>query len=192
MVDYETYLHRELPRHVHQNVKEAVRGDTQINEAHLIGNLVNIIHDCEDKIFESYIETSDRKDSMEGLGIQSLDPFQSLTVAEDTTYYSEIPDAAFHRPSSEFISEDRSLFGSSTASTVPSTVPPTPGEMIFSDSAYTSEIASSTTSPDHGRRDLNKYSLPQYFRVEDVENIREADLYSYEELDEAFAWSQVF
>lgn len=181
-----------------RSIEDAVRRDTQIKEAHLIGKLVNIIHDCEGKLFQSYFEKTDRDDGMKGLGILSINPFQSSAVVKDTVHHhSEILDAAFHQPPSQYIGNYRSLLRSSSlpsAPASPSAVPTTPGEMVFSDSGCASEITSTMTSPDPGRRgtDLSKYSLPRDVRGKDVRSIREADLYSYDELDEAIAWSQVY
>jgi hypothetical protein len=180
---------------INRGIEDAVRRDTQIKQPHLIADLVNIIHDYENKTFESYFETGDRRNSMEVLDIQSLNPFQSSTGFKDTVHqHPEILDAAFHQPYSQYMGNYRPPLRSSTTSPAPSTVSTTPGEMIFSDSGCASEAASTTTSPDPGRRgiDLNKYSLPKDLKAGDTRNVRDEDLYSYDELDEEIAWSQVF
>ncbi|EHL02835.1 putative Resistance to glucose repression protein 1 [Glarea lozoyensis 74030] len=55
--NYEDYIRRELPRLVRSNIESVVRHETQPLEAALIGNLVSIIQDCQDRVFRSYRET---------------------------------------------------------------------------------------------------------------------------------------
>jgi hypothetical protein len=201
LVEYESYIHRELPRLVHRSIDDAVRRDSQPKEAHLIGNLVSIIHDCQEKVYQSYVEMTDRddnNDSIKGLGIMSTNPFQTSNVSIDSSsehHHSELLDAAFQPPPSQYISSYRSSLQSSTvssASECPSIAPTTPGEMVFSDSGHASEIASTMTSPNPSRRgtDANKYSLPRDVRGKDARPVRELDL--YDELDEAISWSRAY
>ncbi|KAH6675858.1 putative resistance to glucose repression protein 1 [Halenospora varia] len=55
--NYEEYIRRELPRLVRSNIEEVVRRETQPLEAALIGSLVGIIQDCQDRVFRAYRET---------------------------------------------------------------------------------------------------------------------------------------
>lgn len=57
LADYEDYIRRELPRLVRSNIEEVVRRETQPLEAALIGSLVGIIQDCQDRVFRAYRET---------------------------------------------------------------------------------------------------------------------------------------
>jgi hypothetical protein len=54
LANYEEYARRELPRLVQSSVEEIFRRDLQPLEASLIGNLVGIIQDCQDRLFRSY------------------------------------------------------------------------------------------------------------------------------------------
>jgi hypothetical protein len=156
--------------------------------------MVNIIHDCEDNLFQSYFETA--IPGSKGLGILSIDAFHSSTGAEEDHHHSEILNAAFHQPPSQNMSDYRSSLQSSTISSSPaspsSAVPATPHEMVFSDSGYASQTTSTKTSPDPSRRgtDSSKYSLPREVVGKDGRSIREVDLYEYDELDEAVAVSK--
>jgi hypothetical protein len=62
---YEAYIRAELPRLVRFNIEEVVRRDMQLLEASLIGNLIGIIRDCQDRVFRSYRETQRRRDEVE-------------------------------------------------------------------------------------------------------------------------------
>jgi hypothetical protein len=65
LADYEAYIRAELPRLVRSNIEEVVRRDMQPLEASLIGSLVGIIRDCQDRVFRSYRETQKRRDEVE-------------------------------------------------------------------------------------------------------------------------------
>jgi hypothetical protein len=65
LADYEAYIRAELPRLVRFNIEEVVRRDMQPLEASLIGSLVGIIRDCQDRVFRSYHETQRRRDEVE-------------------------------------------------------------------------------------------------------------------------------
>jgi hypothetical protein len=65
LADYEAYIRAELPRLVRFNIEEVVRRDMQPLEASLIGSLVGIIRDCQDRVFRSYRETQRRRDQVE-------------------------------------------------------------------------------------------------------------------------------
>lgn len=54
LANYEDYMRRELPRLVRTNIEDVVRRDMQPLEAALIGNLVGIIQDCQDRLFRGY------------------------------------------------------------------------------------------------------------------------------------------
>jgi hypothetical protein len=54
LVNYESYIRRELPRLVRSSIEEVVRREMQPFEASLVGNLVGIIQDCQDRVFRSY------------------------------------------------------------------------------------------------------------------------------------------
>lgn len=195
LADYECYIHRELPRAVQRNIEITVRRDSQPEEAHLVGNLVNIIHDCEDKLFQSYFEETDRV--MRSLGILSMDPSQSSTVSKTEHHRSEILDAAFHQSPSQYLSSDRSSVRSSTISSAPqstSSAPPsTPRDRGVCDSGYASEITSTTSlTPSRRDKDVNKWSLPKDVKGKDGRSIREMDLYDYDAVDEALAWASVY
>jgi hypothetical protein len=64
LADYEAYIRAELPRLVRFNIEEVVRRDMQPLEASLIGSLVGIIRDCQDRVFRSYRETQRRRDEL--------------------------------------------------------------------------------------------------------------------------------
>jgi hypothetical protein len=54
LVDYEEYPRRELPLMVNSEIEEAVRREMQPYRDSLIGNLVGIIQDCQDRVFHAY------------------------------------------------------------------------------------------------------------------------------------------
>jgi hypothetical protein len=65
LANYEEYARRELPRLVQSSIEEIVRRDLQPLEASLIGNLVGIVQDCQDRLFRSYRETRAAAGEME-------------------------------------------------------------------------------------------------------------------------------
>ena len=136
-----------------------------------------------------------------GLGIISMNPFQSSSVSKDPGFehhHSELLDAAFQQPPSQYASSYISALkarDSTASSVVGSPSLATPGEMVFSDSGYTSGITSTMTSPDPSRRgtDTNKYSLPRELKGKNPATMREWDIYDeIDEVDEAVSWSRVF
>jgi hypothetical protein len=195
LAHYESYIHRQLPRLVRQSIEEAVRRDVRPTEASLIKSLVSVIHDCQDRIFQAYIEMADREDSIRALGIRSKDPFRSSTLSKDTEHqHSLLLDAAFQQPPSQEMGSNRPSLRSSLLSSSPhsaSVTPITPSEMDFSGSSA-SDITSSCSTPSQVGSDLNKYSLLRDMRDEHLRSVNKLNLFEYDELDEALAWSQVY
>ena len=196
LAQYECYIHRELPRAVHRSIEEAVRCESQPREAQLIGNLVNIIHDCEDKLFQSYFDETNLV--MKSLGIHSVEPFTSSTGPKASSlHHSEILDAAFHQPPTQHIGDYRSSLRSSPEPSAPqspsSVTPTTPRDTIFSKSAILSEVATTIPSPDSTRRDahVSKWPSPEETRIKDGRSLYENDFYDYDEIDEAIAVSTI-
>jgi hypothetical protein len=64
LANYEEYLRRELPLMVRSEIEEAVRREMQPYRDSLIGNLVGIIHDCQDRVFHAYREGLDMETDM--------------------------------------------------------------------------------------------------------------------------------
>src|SRR6201999_4572592 len=59
LANYEEYLRRELPLMVRSEIEEAVRREMHPYRDSLIGNLVGIIQDCQDRAFRAYREGLD-------------------------------------------------------------------------------------------------------------------------------------
>ncbi|KAF4632584.1 hypothetical protein G7Y89_g5539 [Cudoniella acicularis] len=143
--NYEDYIRRELPRLVRTNIEEVVRRETRPLEAALIGSLVGIIQDCQDRVFRAYRETQ----GMETDGMTSpktLDTIASSSTAQpenvwtpttQTQQDSGLLDAAFHAPSPTSTEHqdpvpDFQRFRSSIESEKPNNH----ATLVFSDSGY--------------------------------------------------------
>ena len=105
LADYEEYARRELPRLVQSSIEEIARRELQPLEASLIGNLVGIIQDCQDRLFRSYRETRAGDDEMESPPVfesePTISPRASMAVtnhasnSQDGHQWSESLDAMF-------------------------------------------------------------------------------------------------
>jgi hypothetical protein len=99
--NYEDYIRRELPRLVRSNIESVVRRETQPLEASLIGSLVSIIQDCQDRVFRSYREA-------QGIEHERSTPARPSTTSPSDTLNRQDPhdfrddldflDAAFQSP----------------------------------------------------------------------------------------------
>ncbi|RDL29978.1 uncharacterized protein BP5553_10605 [Venustampulla echinocandica] len=102
LANYEGYLRRELPRLVRSNIEEVVRRETQPLEAVLVGSLVGIIQDCQDRVFRAYRETQGFDPSISTPSIATLTstPLPEAICTEDTQARAESDflDAAFQAP----------------------------------------------------------------------------------------------
>ncbi|TVY28038.1 Resistance to glucose repression protein [Lachnellula hyalina] len=140
LANYEEYIRRELPRLVRSNIEEVVHRETQPLEASLIGSLVGIIQDCQDRVFRAYRE---RQGVDPDMVTQAISPASNnmsrslprVTWAEDWAAYSlplqsNFLDAAFEAPlRTEQPALDLSRLGQAEQ----------PRRDIFSDSGYASE-----------------------------------------------------
>lgn len=85
LANYEDYMRRELPRLVRTNIEDVVRRDMQPLEAALIGNLVGIIQDCQDRLFRGYRQ-------MRGEGTEaSASPMMDLASASFSSASNQHP-----------------------------------------------------------------------------------------------------
>lgn len=88
LANYEEYMRRELPRLVRNNIEDVVRRDMQPLEAALIGNLVGIIQDCQDRLFRGYRQ-------MRGEGtdasVSPAVPSLSFSPSFDESQISNVP-----------------------------------------------------------------------------------------------------
>src|SRR5271168_53598 len=90
LAGYEDYIRRELPRLVRSNIEEVARRDMQPLEASLIGSLVGIIQDCQDRVFRAYRE-SQRVD--EGIEVPPTEDLAaSISPSQSDFTGDEIPD----------------------------------------------------------------------------------------------------
>jgi hypothetical protein len=132
--NYEDYIRRELPRLVRSNIESVVRRETQPLEASLIGSLVSIIQDCQDRVFRSYREA-------QGIEHEARTPARSSTASPSIAIPSHDPhdfrddldflDAAFQSPATSMSQATPSF------QQLDSVVRP---EVLgFSDSGYASE-----------------------------------------------------
>jgi len=95
LANYEDYMRRELPRLVRTNIEDVVRRDMQPLEAALIGNLVGIIQDCQDRLFRGYRQ-------MRGEGTDaSASPMMDLATASfsSASNQNSMPSNDFHQQS---------------------------------------------------------------------------------------------
>ncbi|TVY48990.1 Resistance to glucose repression protein [Lachnellula occidentalis] len=140
LANYEEYIRRELPRLVRSNIEEVVHRETQPLEAALIGSLVGIIQDCQDRVFRAYRERQGVDPEMVTQAISppsnNMSPsVPRMTWAADWGAYSlplqsNFLDAAFEAPlRTEQPALDLSRFGQAEQ----------PRQDIFSDSGYASE-----------------------------------------------------
>lgn len=98
LANYEEYARRELPRLVQSSVEEIVCRDLQPLEASLIGNLVGIVQDCQDRLFRSYRETRAVSDEMESRLVFESQPI--ISPGASTVIINHVSDSQDeHRPS---------------------------------------------------------------------------------------------
>ncbi|TVY20619.1 Uncharacterized protein LARI1_G001289 [Lachnellula arida] len=148
LADYEEYIRRELPRLVRSNIEEVVHRETQPLEAALIGSLVGIIQDCQDRVFRAYRERQGVDPDMVTQAISppnnnnNMSPMPRVTWTEDWAAYSlplqsNFLDAAFEAPlRTEQPTLDLRLGQAEQ-----------PRRDIFSDSGYASEPRCSCQGP---------------------------------------------
>ena len=149
LANYEDYIRRELPRLVRSNIEEVVRRETQPLEAALVGSLVGIIQDCQDRVFRAYRETQGVDPEMVDQAISSPPSNPSspqmpqVTWAEDwganrLPFQSNFLDAAFEAPvRTEQPAPDLGELGKAEQ----------PRQEVFSDSGYASEPRCSCQGP---------------------------------------------
>ncbi|EPE26352.1 hypothetical protein GLAREA_02264 [Glarea lozoyensis ATCC 20868] len=144
--NYEDYIRRELPRLVRSNIESVVRHETQPLEAALIGNLVSIIQDCQDRVFRSYRETQGFDHDMTSPVLPSTtSPSESRLTQETPDFRDDLDflDSAFHAPatSSTQAMPSFSQFDSLLR----------PEALMFSDSGYSEPICYCTVACSCGK-----------------------------------------
>lgn len=147
LANYEEYMRRELPRLVRTNIEDVVRRDMQPLEAALIGNLVGIIQDCQDRLFRGYRQM--RGEGTEASTSPMMDlasvPFSSasnstrISPPEHLQQQSHLLESSFQAPppASSNLATEAPLIHPDRAGNLhhqPSL------DMILSDSGYASEL----------------------------------------------------
>jgi hypothetical protein len=149
LANYEDYIRRELPILVRSNIEEIVHRELQPLEASLIGSLVGIIQDCQDRVFRVYRET-------QGMDIEigmppsisiensfSFTPhtpndeaYSNATEGQPLDQKSEFLDATFQPPASR---GSGSIFPEILENENQNGLIRSSGDMVTSDSGYATE-----------------------------------------------------
>lgn len=151
LAGYEDYIRRELPRLVRSNIEEVASRDMQPLEASLIGSLVGIIQDCQDRVFRAYRQTQNLDDdvamprSEDRSALVSPKPLDS--TEDEVPRHSlgsyperlEFLDRVFQPPLAQVAETGGPIF-ESTASLSGVPGQSAPSDMMFSDSGYVSEL----------------------------------------------------
>jgi hypothetical protein len=107
LLGYEDFIRRELPHLVRSNIEDIARRDMQPLEASLIGSLVGIIQDCQDRVFGAYREAQRVDDEIEippsedNAALAQLDPAEDGMLRQSLNSYSlhsEFLDMVFEPP----------------------------------------------------------------------------------------------
>ncbi|KAG9233783.1 putative resistance to glucose repression protein 1 [Amylocarpus encephaloides] len=132
--NYENYIRRELPRLVRSNIESVVRRETQPLEAALIGNLISIIQDCQDRVFRSYRETQGISHQISTPLPATMPPTEALWASDATEFREDLDflDAAFQAP------QTTSALATPSFQQLDGCI--RPNTLIFSDSGYASEL----------------------------------------------------
>lgn len=149
-------MRRELPRLVRTNIEDVVRRDMQPLEAALIGNLVGIIQDCQDRLFRGYRQargegtqasaspdvpslsfasTASDVQTSPSLGITEHEQQQQSQLLQAAFQYPPLSNLDLPQP--DFTQQDMSMNMNTNINTLhhqPSL------DMILSDSGYASEL----------------------------------------------------
>ena len=148
LANYEDYIRRELPRLVRSNIEEAVRREMQPFEASLISNLVEIIQDCQDRVFKSYRETQGISDEIQMPPSIDCEASNSSTILDGGEGPSSRPIGRSSHPQSTFLDtifeppapqSTHSISPSFTTNNSDGPLPRLANDMIPSDSGYSSE-----------------------------------------------------
>jgi hypothetical protein len=105
LANYEEYIRRELPLMVRSEIEDAVRREMQPYRDSLIGNLVGIIQDCQDRVFRAYREGLDAEEDVRlppSIDADDPEPLQNhpdqrqniLKLQEESNFL----DAVFNHP----------------------------------------------------------------------------------------------
>jgi hypothetical protein len=148
LANYEDYIRRELPRLVRSNIEEAVRREMQPFEASLISNLVEIIQDCQDRVFRSYREAQGISDEIQMPPSIDCEASGSSTLPDNGEGPSSRPlDQNSHQQSNFLETIFEPPAPQSSESMLPPLTAKDPGsdftrassDIILSDSGYSSE-----------------------------------------------------
>jgi hypothetical protein len=139
--NYEEYIRRELPLMVRSEIEEAVRREMQPYRDSLIGNLVGIIQDCQDRVFRAYREGLDAEGDMRlppSIDVGDLDllqnrPDQRQNIAK-LQEESDFLGAVFNHPPP--IQDTGGFFDPMPNQTLSFSA----DNHVFSDSGYASEM----------------------------------------------------
>jgi len=147
LASYENYIRRELPRLVRSHIEEAVRREMQPLEASLISSLVEIIQDCQDRVFRSYRETQSRSRELQIPPIADDEALVSSTLLDNRDESNlRLVDQGFN-PQSNFFNAIFETPSRSSESIAPAlagndyrgNLVIQSGDMFLSDSGYSSE-----------------------------------------------------
>jgi hypothetical protein len=149
LANYEDYIRRELPRLVRSSIEEVVRRETQPLEASLIGSLVGIIQDCQDRVFRSYHEMRGVDDvqiemppSIEsesaGVNVASVNRYEMIGIAQlpHVNLPSDFLDAVFKAPPAR---NSEALTPMLRNDEMQNNLSGLAGDLMISDSGYGSE-----------------------------------------------------
>ncbi|CZR55765.1 uncharacterized protein PAC_05653 [Phialocephala subalpina] len=145
LANYEDYMRRELPRLVRTNIEDVVRRDMQPLEAALIGNLVGIIQDCQDRLFRGYRQMrGEGTDASVSPAVPSLSFSPSFDGSQTSNApnlqgQSQLLESAFQHPPPSNLEIQPQVFNLNQ--TRMSNLHHEPSlDMILSDSGYASEM----------------------------------------------------
>lgn len=79
LADYEDYCRRELPRRVREALEEIVHNESQPMEESIRNQLMNIIRDCQDRVFSSY-----RSSAAVAAAVAAVDTPSSNPIASES------------------------------------------------------------------------------------------------------------
>lgn len=82
--DYEEYCRRELPRRVRAALEEIVHNESQPIEESIRNQLMNIIRDCQDRVFSSYRSSS-------AAGVSVVAPSRNPVTSDSPSTLSQEP-----------------------------------------------------------------------------------------------------
>ncbi|KUJ19004.1 uncharacterized protein LY89DRAFT_509659 [Mollisia scopiformis] len=189
LANYEDYMRRELPRLVRTNIEDVVRRDMQPLEAALIGNLVGIIQDCQDRLFRGYRQM--RGDGAEASASPVLTNVPSFTGsfgetgASLTDQQSQLLQAAFQPPPPAPSDLGNQIPGIHLDRTTSLHHQPSL-DMILSDSGYASELPHFCDCPGP-ECTCSGGTLNSYTR-DGLSNLNSNDIFGFEEGTTNMQW----